>query len=97
VVLPVQFDPLQAKDPEFYNLLSELKDMAFGQGILDPKTKFLIGLAINVCLERNDKVKCALGQAKAAGATDQEVNEALRLTYFIKGLSTVQTITETVK
>ncbi len=94
MALPIEFDPLQAKDPEFYRQISTLKQLAFGPGALDNKTKFLIALAINVCLERNEKTKCALGQALTEGATEQEVNEVLRLTYFVKGLSTVQTITQ---
>ena len=95
--LPVHFDRLKDRDPEFYDLLLSLKELAHGPGVLDAKAKYLIGLAINASLERTDKVRCALGQAWAAGATDEEVHEVLRLTYFIKGLSTAQLIADAVK
>lgn len=97
MALPVIFDSLQKGDPEFYAQLASLQELAMDQGVLDAKTKFLLGLAVNVCLERSEKVQCALGQARAAGASLDEVRDVLRLTYFIKGVGTAQEMAQVLK
>lgn len=95
--LPVKFDSVKKSDPEFHEVLSSLKELAFSPGALDAKTKFLIGGALHLCLDRQEQFKCALAQARAAGATEQEVKEVMRLTYFLKGMSTAHSMAEVAK
>ncbi|MDA8443390.1 MAG: carboxymuconolactone decarboxylase family protein [Peptococcaceae bacterium] len=97
MALPVALASLKTGDAEFYEVLNALKEMSLDAAVLDKRTKFLIGLAVNFSLERADKVQCALAQARAAGATEEEVRETMHLAYFIKGLPTAQIMAQVFK
>ena len=58
---------------------------AYAEGILDIKTKELIGLSCSLVLRCDDCVKYHLGKCKEIGLTTEEVNEAMGVATLIGG------------
>ncbi|NOT75225.1 MAG: carboxymuconolactone decarboxylase family protein [Cyclobacteriaceae bacterium] len=58
---------------------------AYAPGILDVKTKELIGLTCSLVLRCDDCVKYHLGKCKEAGFKTEEVNEAMGVATLIGG------------
>ncbi len=58
---------------------------AYAPGILDIKTKELIGLTCSLVLRCDDCVKYHLGKCKEAGFKTEEINEAMGVATLIGG------------
>lgn len=58
---------------------------AYAAGILDIKTKELIGLTCSLVLRCDDCVKYHLGKCKEAGFRTEEINEAMGVATLIGG------------
>ncbi len=58
---------------------------AYSPGILDIKTKELIGLTCSLVLRCDDCVKYHLGKCKEAGFKTEEINEAMGVATLIGG------------
>ena len=82
---------LEEKDPALYTLVSELMEKALAPGALDVKTKILITLALDALKGSEGGVAVLSQQAREVGATEAEIAEALRLAYFVSGMSTLHT------
>lgn len=79
------FDHVKEYDPELYDVVSNLADLAMAPGALDSKTKVLITLALDALAGAKKGVENLAKQARKLGATDQEIAEVLRLAYFVAG------------
>lgn len=76
---------LRQQIPEVYKGYAELNKAAMAEGALERKTKELIALAIGV-VEHCDGCIASHGQGAArAGATRQEVAEAIGVTFMMHG------------
>lgn len=58
---------------------------AYAEGVLDIKSKELIGLTCSLVLRCDDCVKYHLGKCREAGLTTEEVNEAMGIATLIGG------------
>jgi AhpD family alkylhydroperoxidase len=58
---------------------------AYAEGVLDVKSKELIGLTCSLVLRCDDCVKYHLGKCKEVGFTTQEVHEAMGVATLIGG------------
>lgn len=58
---------------------------AYAAGVLDVKTKELIGLTCSLVLRCDDCVKYHLGKCKEVGFTTEEVNEAMGVATLVGG------------
>jgi AhpD family alkylhydroperoxidase len=58
---------------------------AYAEGVLDIKTKELIGLTCSLVLRCDDCVKYHLGKCKELGFTTEQVNEAMGVATLIGG------------
>lgn len=65
--------------------MSSSRELALKDGALSVKHKLLIALALDASLGAANGVKSLAGQAMAAGATKEEIFEALRVAYHISG------------
>jgi AhpD family alkylhydroperoxidase len=65
----------------FFNL----DHQTYQAGVLNEKTKELIGLSSSMVLRCDDCVKYHIGQAIASGATEQEIIETLEIALVIGG------------
>src|SRR5512135_1169570 len=78
-------------DPELRKFVQNSNEFTFADGALPRKFKLLIAMALDASHGTADGVKSLAGQAMEAGATREEVMEALRVTQYISGVGTVYT------
>ena len=81
-------NPLQTiidEDSELFNLLQDSYKLAFAEGKIPVKYKILIAMSLDAAHGAVDGVKALAKQAMQAGATKEEVIEAIRVTYYICG------------
>lgn len=79
------WDLLQEKDPERARLHEELDRLAFSDGRLPRKVKLLMAVAVDATLGAEAGVRNYATRAKEAGATDEEIFEAVRVASLIGG------------
>ena len=83
---------LENLDPELLKLVNENRKLALGEGgALPLKFKFLIAMALDAAHGAVAGVTSLAQGAMQAGATKEEVAEALRVTQFICGVGSVYT------
>ncbi|MGC8936359.1 MAG: carboxymuconolactone decarboxylase family protein [Candidatus Methanomethylicaceae archaeon] len=78
-------------DHELLKLVEKGRDFALSDGALQRKYKLLIAMVIDATLGAAEGVRSLAIGAMQAGATKDEVIEALRVAYYICGTSTVYT------
>ncbi|WP_440948410.1 carboxymuconolactone decarboxylase family protein [Methanosarcina sp. T3] len=79
------------KDPELFSLLEDMRELSFSAGGIPLKYKFLIAMALDAANGAVDGVKVLAIQAMEAGATKEEVMEAVRIAQYIFGVGSVYT------
>ena len=72
-------------DPDLFKLIRETNALALADGALPRKVKFLIAMALDAAHGASDGVRSLAQQAMQAGATRQEVMEAIRVVQYISG------------
>ena len=87
MALPPFLKALEQNDPEFAQAIEKIVSLSMGKGALDPKTKILIALALDAAHGANQGVASLAEQARRIGVSDEEIAEALRLSYFTFGNS----------
>lgn len=78
-------------DPELLDLVNRTRDLALGDGALPRKTKLLIAMVLDAVHGASDGVQSLARLAIEAGATREEIAEALRVAQYICGLGCVYT------
>ncbi len=86
------FQTLDRYDPAFTDSLAALRKAALptkrdDKGVLHPKYKELIMVAVEAATGRGEKGKSHARKAIRAGATPKEVQEALALCIYLVGMS----------
>ena len=87
-------NPLQIiedNDPEFAALLDNTRNLALAEGTMPLKYRLLIALALDASKGAENGVRVLAMQALEAGATKEEIMEAVRITNFIAGVGGVYT------
>ncbi len=82
---------MQLHDAELYRLSADSVHTAMAPGALDAKTKILIVLALDALKGAAQGVQVVAAQARAAGATEAEIKETLRLAYYVSSMDVVKT------
>ena len=78
-------------DPELLRLVDNTKALALDDGALPRKIKLLIAMALDASKGTAEGVKSLTEQALKAGATKEEVMEAVRVAHYICGVGCVYT------
>jgi alkylhydroperoxidase/carboxymuconolactone decarboxylase family protein YurZ len=78
-------------DPKLLKLVEDTRDFALADGALPKKFKFLIAMALDASLGSVQGVKALAQGAMRAGATKEEIMEALRVAQYICGVGSVYT------
>ncbi len=84
-------------DPELLKVVEANSQLALGDGALPKKYKLLIALALDASEGAVDGVKSLAGAAMQAGATKEEIAEALRVAQYICGVGSVYTAARALK
>jgi alkylhydroperoxidase/carboxymuconolactone decarboxylase family protein YurZ len=91
VKIPWFVEKLEESDPEFFAVVKAVVNSSLDTRALDRKTALLIVLALDAAKGAAKGVKAVSAQARDAGATDDEIREALRLAYYVAGMDVVKT------
>jgi alkylhydroperoxidase/carboxymuconolactone decarboxylase family protein YurZ len=78
-------------DPELLELVAETREFALADGALPRKFKLLIALSLDASHGAVEGVKALAQAALQAGATKEELTEALRVVHYVCGAGSVYT------
>ena len=78
-------------DPDLLKLVDNTKALALNDGALPRKFKLLIAMALDASQGTVEGVRSLTQQALNAGATREEIMEALRVAQYICGVGCVYT------
>ena len=76
-------------DPELLDLLAVNRKSAFEDGALPLKYKFLIAMAMDAAMRIPAGINSLAQSSMQAGATKQEVVEAVRVIQYVGGISSI--------
>jgi alkylhydroperoxidase/carboxymuconolactone decarboxylase family protein YurZ len=88
---------IETLDPELRKLIKNTNEFTFADGALSRKIKLLIAMALDAAHGTSDGVRSLAGQAMQAGATKEEVMEALRVANYVTGVGSVHTAAKAFK
>jgi alkylhydroperoxidase/carboxymuconolactone decarboxylase family protein YurZ len=78
-------------DPKLLNLVNDTRALALTDGALPRKIKLLIAMVLDAAHGASDGVQSLAGEAIKAGATREEIAEALRVAQYVCGVGCVYT------
>ena len=93
-------NPLQVivdQDPKFFTLLENTRELAFVEGGIPLKYKFLLAMALDAANGSVNGVKFLAIQAMQEGATKEEIMQAIRIAQYVFGVGSVYTASEALK
>ena len=76
-------------DPEFMKHLEETDALVYADGALPRKVKLLMAMAFDAAEGASGGVRALAEQAMKAGATKEEIAEALRVAFYLSGIGTL--------
>ncbi|HUX37273.1 MAG TPA: carboxymuconolactone decarboxylase family protein [Rectinemataceae bacterium] len=82
-------ETIQKLDPELAKRLRESEDYTFADGALPRKIKLLMAMAFDASHGAMGGVRSLAAQAIKAGATKEEIAEALHVAYLLGGVGSV--------
>ncbi len=81
-------------DPALMDLLRTTDEVVYCDGALPRRTKLLIALAFDAAHGAANGVRALAHSALEAGATRQEIAEAVRVAYHLAGVGSVYTASQ---
>jgi AhpD family alkylhydroperoxidase len=84
-------------DPKLLSLINDTQELALTDGALPRKTKLLIAMVLDAVHGASEGVQSLAQQALKAGATKEEIAEALRVAQYICGVGCVYTAARALK
>ena len=88
---------IAAVDPKLVEHMRGADSWAFAEGALSRKTKLLIAIAYDAAHGAANGVRSLAQQAISAGATKEEIGEALRVAYVLGGIGSVYVASQGLK
>ena len=84
-------DIIKEADAQLFARINDAKELAFQEGEIAMKNKFLIAMAIDVAKNSESGIKSLAAQALANGASEREILETLRIASYICGVGSMYT------
>ena len=94
------YDPLEMLgriDPDMRKRLHEQDEFVYADGVLPRKVKLLVAMAFDAAHGATDGARALGNRARAAGATDQEMAEILRVAFHLSGVGALYTASAALK
>ncbi len=88
---------IQKADPELFARINDAKDLAFKEGEIAMKNKFLIAMAIDVAKNAENGIRSLAAQAMENGASEKEILETLRIASYICGVGSMYAAAQALK
>lgn len=83
--IPPFVQAIEKRDPELYEAVTKVLEVAMKPGAVDEKTKVFICLALDTYIGAEQGVKVLANRARELGATEEEIKEVLRIPYHVSG------------
>jgi alkylhydroperoxidase/carboxymuconolactone decarboxylase family protein YurZ len=83
--LPVWIEPLQQRDPRFVESYMSQREHILKDGAIPAKYKHLMTMMVDALQTHPDGVATIANRARAAGASEAEILEAVEVTYLFGG------------
>jgi alkylhydroperoxidase/carboxymuconolactone decarboxylase family protein YurZ len=80
---------IETLDPELAKAVENTRTLSLGEGALPLKYKYIIAMVLDATHGADAGVRNLAQAATNAGATKEEIAEALRVAYFIDGVGCV--------
>ncbi len=84
--VPVFFRELVKTQPTMHGAILAFDQHIWDDGALSRKTKKILAISIAAALRDQHAVKAQLAGAKRLGVTQEEIEEALRVTFLLSGM-----------
>jgi alkylhydroperoxidase/carboxymuconolactone decarboxylase family protein YurZ len=84
-------------DPKLLDLINDTQKLALDDGALPRKIKLLIAMVLDAVHGASEGVQSLARQALEAGATREEIAEALRVAQYVCGVGCVYTAARALK
>ena len=84
-------------DPKLLSLVNNTRDLALADGALPRKIKLLIAMVLDAVNGASEGVQALAREAIKAGATKEEIAEALRVAQYVCGVGCVYTAARALK
>ena len=91
--LPPWIHTLQQRDPQFTESYMAQRDRILKDGAIPAKYKILMTMIVDALLSHPDGVANIANRARAAGATEAEINETVEVAYLFGGTPALVTAT----
>jgi alkylhydroperoxidase/carboxymuconolactone decarboxylase family protein YurZ len=88
---------LEKLDPELLGLVENTSKFALADGVLPKRFKLLIAMVLDASAGAVQGVKALAQAAIQAGATKEEIREALRVAQYVSGVGSVYTAAQALK
>ncbi|MBM3505270.1 MAG: carboxymuconolactone decarboxylase family protein [Alphaproteobacteria bacterium] len=83
--LPPWIKPLQERDPTFVASYMEQRERIMADGAIPAKYKHLMTMIVDCITSHPDGVMNIANRARASGASEAEINEAVEVAYLFGG------------
>jgi alkylhydroperoxidase/carboxymuconolactone decarboxylase family protein YurZ len=83
--LPAWIHTLQQRDPQFTDTYLAQRERVLCDGAIPAKYKLLMTMIVDAIQSHPDGVANIANRARAAGATEAEINEAVEVAYLFGG------------
>ncbi len=83
--LPAWIETLQQRDPEFAQMVLDQRQRVLQDGAIPAKYKILMTMIVDALLSHPDGVANIANRARAAGASEAEITEAVEVAYLFGG------------
>jgi alkylhydroperoxidase/carboxymuconolactone decarboxylase family protein YurZ len=83
--LPPWIAPLQQRDPKFVEWYMSQREHILRDGAIPAKYKHLMTMIVDALTTHPDGVATIANRARAAGASEAEIQEAVEVTYLFGG------------
>ena len=95
--LPAWIQSLKERDPEFTDSYTKQRERILKDGAIPAKYKILMTMIVDALLAHPDGVTTIANRARAAGASEAEINEAVEVAYLFGGTPALVTATNAFK
>ncbi len=83
--LPPWLETMQSRDPQFVNTYMAQRERILQDGAIPAKYKHLMTMIVDAIMSHPDGVANIANRARAAGASEAEVQEAVEVAYLFGG------------
>lgn len=83
--MPPWLQTLQQRDPEFASSYASQRERILKDGAIPARYKILMTMIVDALLSHPDGVATIAGRARAAGASEAEILEAVEVAYLFGG------------